>query len=77
MNLPLANSRARVVLLVCCGALALPLGFFAVRNAIAERALTPAAIDTDFRVVPAEDQPRLRGAAALVSAPAYAAPAVA
>lgn len=35
MNLPLANSRARVVLLVCCGALALPLGFFAVRNAIA------------------------------------------
>jgi len=35
MNLPLANSRARVVLLVCCGALASPLGFFAVRNAIA------------------------------------------
>ena len=49
----------------------------AVRNALAERALSPAAVDTDFRVVPAEDQPRLRGAAALVSAPAYAAPAVA
>src|SRR6185436_11427778 len=37
----------------------------AVRNALAERALSPAAVDTDFRVVPAEDQPRLRGAAAL------------
>ena len=49
----------------------------AVRSALAERALSPAAVDTDFRVVPAEDQPRLRGAAALVSAPAYAAPAVA
>ena len=49
----------------------------AVRNALAERALSPTAVDTDFRVVPAEDQPRLRGAAALVSAPAYAAPAVA
>ncbi|HEV8485896.1 MAG TPA: ROK family transcriptional regulator [Blastocatellia bacterium] len=48
-----------------------------VRNALAERALSPTAVDTDFRVVPAEDQPRLRGAAALVSAPAYAAPAVA
>ena len=35
MNLPLANSRARVVLLVCCCALALLLGFLAVRNAIA------------------------------------------
>jgi Tetratricopeptide repeat len=35
MNLPLANTRARVVLLVCCGALALLLGFLAVRNAIA------------------------------------------
>jgi len=35
MNLPLANARARAVLLVCCSALALLLGFFAVRNAIA------------------------------------------
>jgi len=35
MNLPLANTRARVVLLVCSGALALLLGFLAVRNAIA------------------------------------------
>src|SRR5215475_7621811 len=35
MNLPLANPRAPVVLLVCCSALALLLGFFAVRNAIA------------------------------------------
>jgi len=35
MNLQLANPRARVVLLVCCSALALVLGFFAVRNALA------------------------------------------
>jgi len=35
MNLLLANTRARVVLLVCCSALALLLGFLAVRNAIA------------------------------------------
>jgi tetratricopeptide (TPR) repeat protein len=35
MNLTLANPRARVALLVCCSALALLLGFFAVRNALA------------------------------------------
>src|SRR4030095_5017174 len=35
MNLTLANPRARVVLLVCCSALALLLGFFAVRNGAA------------------------------------------
>jgi tetratricopeptide repeat protein len=35
MNLQLANPRARVVVLVCCCALALLLGFFAVRNAVA------------------------------------------
>ena len=35
MNFPLVNRRARVVLLVCCGALAVFLGFFAVRNAVA------------------------------------------
>jgi tetratricopeptide repeat protein len=35
MNLSLAKPRARVLLLVCCSALALLLGFFAVRNAIA------------------------------------------
>jgi hypothetical protein len=35
MNLPLANPRARLALLVCSSALALLLGFFAARNAIA------------------------------------------
>ena len=35
MNLQLANARTRVVLLVCCSALALLLVFFPVRNAIA------------------------------------------
>jgi predicted NBD/HSP70 family sugar kinase len=49
----------------------------AVRAALAERILTPAASDTDIRVVSALDYPRLRGAAALVAAPAFAAPSVA
>lgn len=49
----------------------------AVREAVAERTLTPAASDPDIRVVSAMDYPRLRGAAALVAAPAFAAPAVA
>ena len=49
----------------------------AVRAAIAERALTPAAADTDIRPVSASEYPRLRGAAALVAAPAFAAPVVA
>lgn len=49
----------------------------AVRTALAERALTPAAANTDIRPVPATEHPRLQGAAALVSAPAFAAPVVA
>ena len=48
-----------------------------VREGLAERALTPAASNPDIRVVAAVDYPRLRGAAALVAAPAFAAPAVA
>ena len=43
-----------------------------VRSAMAERALTAAAAATDVRPVPATEYPRLRGAAALVVAPAYA-----
>jgi predicted NBD/HSP70 family sugar kinase len=48
-----------------------------VRSAMAERALTPAAAETDIRPVAATEYPRLRGAAALVAAPAFAAPVVA
>ncbi len=48
-----------------------------VRTALAERALTPAAAETDIRPVAASEYPRLRGAAALVAAPAFAAPVVA
>jgi predicted NBD/HSP70 family sugar kinase len=48
-----------------------------VREGLAERALTRAASHADIRVVSAGDYPRLRGAAALVAAPAFAAPAVA
>jgi N-acetylglucosamine repressor len=48
-----------------------------VREGLAERALTHAASNPDIRVVSAVDYPRLRGAAALVAAPAFAAPAVA
>jgi predicted NBD/HSP70 family sugar kinase len=48
-----------------------------VRSAIAERTLTPAAADTDLRPVAATEYPRLQGAAALVAAPAFAAPVVA
>ncbi len=48
-----------------------------VRAALAERALTPAAAETDLRPVAATEYPRLRGAAALVAAPAFAAPIVA
>ena len=43
-----------------------------VRSAMAERALTVAAASTDVRPVPATEYPRLRGAAALLVAPAYA-----
>ena len=48
-----------------------------VRAALAERALTSDAADTDIRPVAASEYPRLRGAAALVAAPAFAAPVVA
>jgi predicted NBD/HSP70 family sugar kinase len=48
-----------------------------VRSALAERALTPEAASTDIRPVPASEYPRLQGAAALVAAPAFAAPVVA
>jgi N-acetylglucosamine repressor len=47
------------------------------RAAIAERALTPAVAATPIRPVTAIEYPRLRGAAALVTAPAFAAPVVA
>lgn len=48
-----------------------------VRAALAERTLTPAAAQTEIRPVPATEHPRLQGAVALVSAPAFAAPVVA
>jgi predicted NBD/HSP70 family sugar kinase len=48
-----------------------------VRAAFAERALTPAAAATEIRPVAASEYPRLLGAAALVTAPAFAAPVVA
>jgi len=48
-----------------------------VRSALAERALIPAAESIDLVVVSAEEQSRLRGAAMLVAAPAFAAPVVA
>lgn len=43
-----------------------------VRAALAERALTPPAGATPITVVPAEQFPRLRGAAALIAAPSFA-----
>jgi predicted NBD/HSP70 family sugar kinase len=49
----------------------------AVRAALAERVLTPAAAATELRVVAPTEHPRLQGAAALVIAPAFAAPVVA
>ena len=48
-----------------------------VRTALAERTLTPAAAETEIRPVAASEYPRLQGAAALVAAPAFAAPVVA
>jgi predicted NBD/HSP70 family sugar kinase len=48
-----------------------------VRTALGERALTPAAAGTPLRPVSAGEYPRLQGAAALVTAPAFAAPVVA
>lgn len=47
------------------------------RVAFAERALTPAVAATPIRPVATMEYPRLRGAAALVTAPAFAAPVVA
>jgi N-acetylglucosamine repressor len=49
----------------------------AVRTALGERALTSAAAETEIRPVAAAEYPRLQGAAALVAAPAFAAPVVA
>ena len=48
-----------------------------VRTALGERALTSAAAETEIRPVAAAEDPRLQGAAALVAAPAFAAPVVA
>jgi predicted NBD/HSP70 family sugar kinase len=48
-----------------------------VRAALAERTLTPAAASTPIRPVSSAEYPRLQGAAALVTAPAFAAPVVA
>ena len=48
-----------------------------VRAALGERALTRGALQTELIIVSAEDYPRLRGAAALVASPAFAAPVVA
>ena len=47
------------------------------RQALASRALAPAAAEIELITVPAANHPRLRGAAALVAAPLFAAPAVA
>ena len=43
-----------------------------VRSGIAERALTPSAGATPMTIVPAEQYPRLRGAAALIAASSFA-----
>lgn len=48
-----------------------------VRSAIAERTLTDAAARTPLRLTSAQEYPRLRGAAALIAAPTFAAPRVA
>lgn len=48
-----------------------------VRGALRERTLTDFGGATEIHVVPAEEHPRLRGAVALVAAPAFAAPMVA
>lgn len=47
-----------------------------VRQALASRALAPAAAAIELVTVPSGNHPRLRGAAALVAAPLFAAPAV-
>jgi predicted NBD/HSP70 family sugar kinase len=48
-----------------------------VRTAMTERALTPGAASTSIRPVSSGEHPRLQGAAALIAAPAFAAPVVA
>ena len=48
-----------------------------VRAALGERALLASHGDTEIAIVPADDYPRLRGAAALIGAPAFAASVVA
>jgi hypothetical protein len=48
-----------------------------VRAALREQALVREAADTPILPVPIGEHPRLRGAAALVSTPAFAAPVVA
>ena len=47
-----------------------------VRGALAERALAPTASSIEITPVPSPDHPRLRGAAALVTAPLFAPPQV-
>jgi N-acetylglucosamine repressor len=47
-----------------------------VRKALAERVLAPAASSIEIIPVPSPDNPRLRGAAALVTAPLFAAPRI-
>jgi hypothetical protein len=47
-----------------------------VREALAGRVLAPAASSIELTPVPSPDYPRLRGAAALVTAPLVAAPQV-
>jgi N-acetylglucosamine repressor len=48
-----------------------------VREALREQSLVPEAGETEIHVVPVDEHPRLRGAAALVGTPAFAAPDVA
>jgi len=48
-----------------------------VRKGLAERALTEAAGRTPLRLTSTQDYPRLKGAAALIAAPTFAAPRVA
>ena len=48
-----------------------------VHRAMADQALTPETAETEILVVPLGEHPRLRGAAALVTSPAFAAPVVA
>jgi N-acetylglucosamine repressor len=48
-----------------------------VRSSLKERTLRPVGRNVEIVVVPASDYPRLKGAAALVSAPSFAAPNVA